>query len=369
MHQAAANQKLAVLGWPAFRNRTFNPYNASLYDRLVEQGVVVEESSPRKVMFGRYDVWHVHWPDLICSDKRLRVALFRSLGFIFLMGVARIRNLKIVWTVHNLKAHEATHVWLERLTKACFLRAISGFISLTRSAHAAVLERYPDLGQLESAIIAHGHYRGAYPDTVTRAQARERLGIAPDQFVFGFFGMVRPYKNVPGLIKAFRSLRHDDALLLIRGHVQGGYRGEVEAACGGDAAVRCELEFIETDAMQCYMRATDIAVLPYSEILNSGAALLALSFGVPIVVPAIGSLAELQDLVGEEWVFTYRGEISPAILSQARAWASARSPEARADLEKRLDEISWPAIAAKTRAFYASLVGTQTQCSDTGRRT
>lgn len=355
MHKAAAKRGLAVLGWPAFRNRAFNPYNASLYDHLVEQGVVVEESSPRKVMFGRYDIWHVHWPDLICSDKRLRVALFRSLGFIFLMAVARLRRLKIVWTVHNLKAHESTHVWLERLTKACFLKAVSGFISLTRSAHEAVLERHPELGERESAIIAHGNYRGAYPDTVTRAQARERLSIDSGRFVFGFFGMVRRYKNVPGLIKSFRALHEDDCLLLIRGHVQDEYRGEVLDACGGDAAVRCELEFIETDAMQCYMRATDIAVLPYSEILNSGAALLALSFGVPIVVPEIGSLAELQDLVGEEWVFTYRGDISPAILSQARAWASAKPPQAVARLEKRLDDISWPAIAAKTRAFYTRL--------------
>jgi glycosyltransferase involved in cell wall biosynthesis len=41
------------------------------------------------------------------------------------------------------------------------------------------------------------------------------------------------------------------------------------------------------------MNACDICVFPYREITTSSAALLALSFGRPLIVPAIGSFPEL----------------------------------------------------------------------------
>jgi glycosyltransferase involved in cell wall biosynthesis len=47
--------------------------------------------------------------------------------------------------------------------------------------------------------------------------------------------------------------------------------------------------------IQIYLRAADVAVLPYVRTLNSGALLLALTFGLPAVVPAGGGLAELLD--------------------------------------------------------------------------
>jgi beta-1,4-mannosyltransferase len=43
------------------------------------------------------------------------------------------------------------------------------------------------------------------------------------------------------------------------------------------------------------MRAADLIALPYKEILNSGSAILALSFDRPILVPAAGALAELSE--------------------------------------------------------------------------
>ena len=52
-------------------------------------------------------------------------------------------------------------------------------------------------------------------------------------------------------------------------------------------------EFIPDEAVQLYMNACDICVLPYKHITTSGAAALCLSFGRPIIAPAINCFPEL----------------------------------------------------------------------------
>jgi glycosyltransferase involved in cell wall biosynthesis len=49
--------------------------------------------------------------------------------------------------------------------------------------------------------------------------------------------------------------------------------------------------------VQYYMRACDVCVLPYRQVTTSGAAILALSFGVPVVAPRMGCFV---DLIGED---------------------------------------------------------------------
>ncbi len=47
--------------------------------------------------------------------------------------------------------------------------------------------------------------------------------------------------------------------------------------------------------VQLFLRAADVAILPYVQSLNSGVLLLALSFGVPVVVPSRTGFDELVD--------------------------------------------------------------------------
>ena len=51
-----------------------------------------------------------------------------------------------------------------------------------------------------------------------------------------------------------------------------------------------DITFLEVTTI---MHAADVAVLPYAASLNSGAALLAATFGVPIVAPRIGPFVEM----------------------------------------------------------------------------
>ena len=55
------------------------------------------------------------------------------------------------------------------------------------------------------------------------------------------------------------------------------------------------MKFIHGEDLQIYFGAADVCVLPYRQVTTSGAALLAFSFGKPIIAPALGPFPSLVD--------------------------------------------------------------------------
>ncbi len=95
----------------------------------------------------------------------------------------------------------------------------------------------------------------------------------------------------------------------------------------------------------------DLVVLPYRRMLNSGAALAALSFQRPIMGPAAGAMKEVRDRIGSDFVRTYEGSFGEATLE----WLDVTSRDQDA-LERRLcREFGWSDIATRTATFYRSL--------------
>ncbi|MGC8839497.1 MAG: glycosyltransferase, partial [Anaerolineae bacterium] len=142
----------------------------------------------------------------------------------------------------------------------------------------------------------HGNYIGAYPQGCTRQEARARLGLPEEAFVFLGLGGLRPYKGVEELLAAFRALEavEPQAWLVVAGHAHDpAYAHRLAAGLAGCERVRFVPAHIPDDEVQVYMAAADFAVFPYRRATTSGAAILALSFGVPVIAPALGPFPEL----------------------------------------------------------------------------
>lgn len=343
---------LRVLAWPAFANRQLNPYNALLYDSLRALGVRVADFTPRRLLFGRYDIWHLHWPEAILNLPRPWQALPLSVVFRFLLRVARLRRIAIVWTAHNLRSHEGLYPAAEARLWRALLSQIDGFIALTESGKTLAVERFPPLRGRPCFVISHGPYREAYPARLSQADARARLGLPAEARVFVSLGQIRPYKNLPHLIRAFRQLAGDDYQLVVAGKpASPALADTVVEVAGADPRIHLVLDFVPEAAVPHYLCAADLVVLPYSEILNSGSSILALSFARPILVPARGALVELQDCMGPEWVHTYDGDLTPALLRDTLALVRGT----RRDPGRLFADASWETIARQTLAAYRAL--------------
>ena len=227
-------------------------------------------------------------------------------------------------------------------------------------------EKFTELRNLPGTVVPHGHYRGEYPDD-SREDCRQQLGIPSNAKVVLFFGWIRDYKNVPGLIAAFRGLSDSQAALCIAGREfskSGGSRlhtstrqtsvrqTSVRELTTGDSRIYLHLRHVPNEEVQTFFGAADLVALPYREILNSGTALLALSFNKPVLVPRKGAMSELQALVGSDWVRTYEGDLSTGELAGALQWAQKANRSGNAPL----DTLDWNRVAEQTLDAYRNVL-------------
>jgi glycosyltransferase involved in cell wall biosynthesis len=203
-------------------------------------------------------------------------------------------------------------------------------------------------------IVPHGHYIDWYPNTISKAAAREALGIPGDHLVFLYFGAIRKYKQVPALVKAFREFNVAKSTLLICG--SPSYDARVDALgplnCEGSSVVT-KLGFIEDRDVQLYFNASDAVVLPIGEALTSGSVFLAMSFGRAVITPQI---APMTAALPDSGAIFYAPGV-PGALTEAleRAPSSDLVSMGQRNLEHVRCNNDWGTIGRQTREVYESL--------------
>jgi glycosyltransferase involved in cell wall biosynthesis len=345
---------LRVIAAPAFKYAHLNPYSNQLCSELVRLGADVEDFSFLTILRKRFDIVHLHWPEYYVAHTNPWKAFLGSTGLLAACAWSKWRGAKVVWTVHNILSHNRIRPQSERLFWGIFTRLLDGYVCLTASGQKEILRLRPALQKLPGYVIPHGHYRNAYPRDIGGAEARSQLGLPREAKVILFFGTVAPYKNVPELVGAFRKLLAADCRLLIAGACKTpALRQAIVDLAASDPRIMIHLELIASERVQVFFRASDLVVLPYRDILNSGSALLALSFDRPVLVPALGAMPELQREMGPEWVRMFAGDLSAVELEQAVQW----SVSGRRAASPAMDHLEWSVLAQDTFRAFEDMMG------------
>jgi len=320
---------------------TTNPYLVQLVTHLGPDPEVLGFSW-RSALTERYDVFHAHWPDALlqgptAAQRMVRRMLFRLL----LLRFRFLRNrIAVVRTIHTQPGHETTK-HTERELMERFDRQTTLWIRLTP---ATQVHRDAPV-----VTIEHGDYRGWFDTTqLTRC--------VPGRFVY--FGVVRPSKGVPDLIRAFTALRTGPDGDAVSARVVGSpttidVGAEVLLAAQADDRVVVTLGHISDSELAAEVSQAELITLPYLQVHDLGAAVLALSLNRPVLVPSTPATEALRTEVGRGWVFTYDGAVTASVLGQALSWCRderSRRPRSLPDLRAR----SWPNVASKHREAYAT---------------
>ena len=211
--------------------------------------------------------------------------------------VATLKGLKeagarLVWTKHNPYPHVRDFREVDEWINAQVAELVDRVVVLGE-AGLRFMGKYTAREKL--ALVPHPSYAGAYGAPRGRDEARARLGIPPKAFVFGNVGEVRAYKGHELIIEAFRKYCAEsgdpEAFLLIAGKPGPKEYVDSLAACAGENILVHAHEIDDTE-MAWWLAAMDAAVFAFSDIWCSGSALLALSYGVPVIVPEIGFMPE-----------------------------------------------------------------------------
>jgi beta-1,4-mannosyltransferase len=338
-----------------------NAYQRLVYEHLRPHGFELEPSG----RFGlgwlrrsraRVDVLHFHWPGAYyvynSASRPLRLAgtSARLALFAGRLAAARALGYRIVWTIHQPQPHESAAPALDRLAGIVLARAANDLHVHDRNTEERA-RRQLLLGSRPVHVIPHGAYDGVYAPPRPAAEARAELGIAADAYVFLAFGLIRRYKDVDALTAAFSALDEPEAVLLVAGMpIDDETAATVRAAAAADPRIRTILEFVPDDRVADLYAATDAAVVARADGGTSGALVLALSLGVPVVAANSPTYAELTGGGKAGWLFD---PADPEGLRRALAQAVAdrdRRGEKAAAAEAAARALAWPAIAGRLAA-------------------
>lgn len=316
---------------------TTNPYITMLDEALAAtDGVEHLRFSWREALLGRYDVFHWHWPEVKLHGASAVSSVGKyALTALLAMRHGLSRRIAVVRTVHNLDLPDdnAARLWL--------LRRID-----READHRIVLnETTPLPPGTAQTLILHGHYRDWYGVQPRADRVRGRLGT---------FGGVRRYKGVSGFVDAYADAVGIDPGISM---VIGGKASSTELAddlrsrVADLPNVTLQLEFLSDAELVELVTGSELVVLAYRFMHNSGSVLAALSLDRPVLVPRNAPNEALAAEVGAEWVQMYDGDLDGDGL--LAALAAVREIDAdRPDLSRR----EWDdAGAAHASAYRAAL--------------
>jgi beta-1,4-mannosyltransferase len=330
-----------------------NPYRRLLYERLGEHGFRLVPTPRLRLSW----LWrqrrtvgflHFHWPEGYWRHDRGPVGRRRPLSYMRMcllltrLLAARALGYRIVWTIHQVYPHERGNRRLDR--RGAFLLARLSHVRLAHDASTAEAARR-ELGLAPGSveIVPHGSYIGVYPPGRSRRKVRAELGIGEEELVFLCFGNLRPYKQLDLLLAAFLESSLPTAALVVAGEVSDAQEGEkVRVAARDDPRVRPLLGRIDDDRVVELFQASDVAVLPRSDGGTSGALILALSMGVPVIAARTPVAEELTREGRAAWLFEPGdpGSLRTAIEDAAATDPAAIAAKGAAALEQaRL--LSW----------------------------
>lgn len=344
----------AVIFWPDYSRD--NPYQQKLYSAARKSfeicagdidaalDALKDVPNPHQLTF------HLHWLNFLLRDvtkeseakKRCDEFLKKINKFVWKGG-------RFVWTIHNTISHDTQFYDLEVELSTALAKEAHALHFHCEGSVDEVAESF-EFDHNKVIVAQHGNYLSVYPNFVSRETARAELGIHAQDEVILFSGQVRPYKGVEHLVTVFRRILADRprARLLIVGEAKWNPFEHIGPALSETEKARIisSERFATNMEMQLFFNAADIAVYPYQRILTSGSLMLALSYGIPSVVPKVAMTSDVVGLTHAGALYDVDGGID-ALEQATRALLdkvlSDPDPIAlRASVQARAAEYEWP---------------------------
>jgi glycosyltransferase involved in cell wall biosynthesis len=203
-------------------------------------------------------------------------------------------------------------------------------------------------------VIPHGAFEHLTTQPEEAALPEELAAVEGP--VVLYFGMVRPYKGIDVLLRAFREVEGAE-LWIVGRPLNTSMDPLFEAAKKVPAKVRFITRYVPEPEIPAFFRRADVVVLPHRLVDQSGVLYVGLAFGKPMVISDIGGFSEVAEDHGAARLVPPE---DPSALAAALRELLA-DPEQRAALGARAaaaaaGPYSWDAIAGRTLALYEELL-------------
>lgn len=205
--------------------------------------------------------------------------------------VKRGGRTRVVSILDNIIPHE--HRPGDRLLSRYFSRSVDGFVAMSES----VLEDLNRFDAVKPRVFCRHPLYDNFGPKAFRDEALEFLGLDPGQRYMLFFGLIRDYKGLDLLLKAYADsrFRKMNVRLIVAGEFYSGSEKylEMEKQLGLEGMVVWKSDFVPDSEVRYCFGAADIVVQPYKSATQSGVTQIAYHFEKPMLVTDVGGLAEI----------------------------------------------------------------------------
>lgn len=205
--------------------------------------------------------------------------------------VKRGGRTRVVSILDNIIPHE--HRPGDRLFGRYFTRSIDGFVAMSDS----VLEDLKQFDTSKPRVFCRHPLYDNFGAKASREESLRFLGLDAEQRYMLFFGLIRDYKGLDLLLKAYADsrFRKMNVKLIVAGEFYSGSEKyfEMEKELGLEGMVVWKSDFVPDSEVRYCFGAADIVVQPYKSATQSGVTQIAYHFEKPMLVTNVGGLAEI----------------------------------------------------------------------------
>ena len=209
--------------------------------------------------------------------------------------IARIirgdKRIQVVSLLDNVVPHE--HRIGDKVFARYMIKSVGGYVAMSESVLADA-KSFDDTKPF--ALTPHPLYDN-FGDKVSREEAIAHLGLDADTRYVLFFGLIRDYKGLDLLLRAFADerLRNKNTKLIVAGEFYSNaeFYEKLEQELGVSEHIVWYKEFIPADQVRYFFAAADLVAQPYKTATQSGITQIAYHFERPMLVTNVGGLAEI----------------------------------------------------------------------------
>lgn len=288
---------------------------------------------------------------------------FFNVGSLQLFNVilARVLNLRVVITAHDVEAFiEGSTV--DRFAQWAY--QLANAVIAHNEVSRAELEQKFNIENSKIHVIPAGNHMELAKKLVERNEARIHLNLEDDEFTIVFFGQIKEVKGLDILLKSMPEIREltpqgQRLRLIIAGRLwKHGFEKYQDLIDSYElnSIISLHLRYIPDEELPIFYRAADLMVLPYRRIYQSDVALMALTFGIPILTSNVPGMTEM--ITHQDTGILFESEDS-SDLAKKLVWA-IDNPNSLITIAKNGRSLvetkySWNLVGKKTSALYFSI--------------
>jgi glycosyltransferase involved in cell wall biosynthesis len=273
---------------------------------------------------------------------------------------------KLVFTAHNIdeKERDGGNNYLNRLSLKILYNLVDHIFVHTAKMKSQLVHEF-NIAETKVSVIPFGINNTIPKSDLTKIEARGRLHLKDHEKVLLFFGNIAPYKGLEYVMYAMDRLRNkDDSFrLIIAGQIKDcqAYWEKLELIAESldiSKYIIKKIEYIPDEDVEVFFKSSDVLLLPYKFIYQSGVLFLSYSFGLPVIATDVGSLRE--DIMEGKTGMICRAEDPDDLADKICRYFDS-------DLFRNLEEnqkdiinygnekYSWDEVGNRTHSVYGSL--------------